>query len=36
MFNFFKPYLILMGKSPQVTRRINKRLKKRKRTIRKR
>ena len=27
MLKFFKPYLILMGKSPQVTRRLNMRLK---------
>ena len=28
MFKFFKPYMVLMGKSPQVTRRVNTRLKK--------
>ena len=30
MFKFFKPYMVLMGKSPQVTRRLHMRLKKRK------
>ena len=28
MFKFFKPHMVLMGKSPRVTRRLNTRLKK--------